>query len=325
MTPAWWTLLAASRSLRRAPGFACTAALLLGLGIGAVTAMFTVVDHVFLRPLPYPDAERLLRVSGSQSYPAVQDLQEIRSVEAWAAASIDYAHLTGAGDPLRIGQARVTDGFLTFFGAQPAKGRPLSSSDYQAADVVVLSYAAWQRIWGGSDDVVGRTITIDGAPVVVAGILAASFTPPEALLDGRTVDVWRPVDRADPDLGDRYSRSLVAAGRLASGATLEDARREASELAERRAREFPEIYIRRDGTVVELPIMSLHEATIGSAGERLLPAGVAVLLLLLVACVNVAHLFLARALGRSREMAVRRALGAASPAIAGQPSWKASW
>ena len=145
----------------------------------------------------------------------------IRSVEAWAAASIDNAHLTGAVDPLRIGQARVTDGFLTFFGAQPAAGRLLSSDDYQAADVVVLSYAAWQRIWGGSNDIVGRTIVIDGAPAIVVGVLSSSFVAPEALLDGRTADVWRPIDRAHPDFEDRYSRSLIVAGRLVSAVTLE--------------------------------------------------------------------------------------------------------
>jgi predicted permease len=294
------------------------AALLLGLGIGAVTAMFTVVDHVFLRPLPYPAADRLLRVNGSQSHPAEQDLQEIRSVEAWAAASIDYAHLTGAGDPVRIGQARVTDGFLVFFGAQAALGRLLSSEDYQAADAVVVSHGAWQRIWGGSGDVVGRTIAIDGAPVVVAGVLSSSFVAPEALLDGGTADVWRPIDRAHPDFADRYSRSLVVAGRLTSGATLEEARSEASDLARRRARAFPDVYVRGDGSLIELPIVSLHEATVGAARDRLRPLVAAVAMLMLVACVNVAHLFLARALGRSREMAIRRALGAGGRALAGQ-------
>jgi DNA-binding PadR family transcriptional regulator len=204
---------------------------------------------MFLRPLPYPDAERLLRVNGSQSYPAVQDLRGIRSVEAWAAASIDYAHLTGAGDPVRVGQARVTDGFLGIFGAQPALGRLLTSADYRAADVVVLSYGAWQRIWGGRRDVVGRTIAIDDAAVVVAGVLSSSYVPPEALLDGRKADVWRPVDRAHPDFEDRYSRSLVVAGRLASSATMDEVRREASALAERRAREFPDVYVRSDGSL----------------------------------------------------------------------------
>jgi predicted permease len=318
MDLAWRLFPGALRSLRRAPAFAAAAALLLGLGVGSVTAMFTVVDHVFLRPLPYPLAERLVRLNGSQSLPAVDDLDAIRSVEAWAAAAIDYAHLTGEGDPLRIGQARVTDGFFDLFGAQPSLGRLLTPEDARAADVVVLAHGAWDRIWGGDGDLIGRTITIDGAPVVVAGVLSPSFVPPEALLDGRVADVWRPVDRSHPDAGDRYSRSLVAAGRLAGGTTLDDASRDAAALAERRARSFPDVYVRGDGSLVELPVIGLHEATVGDARERLRPLVSAVGLLLLVACVNVSHLFLARGMARSREMAVRRALGARGGAIAAQ-------
>jgi hypothetical protein len=120
----------------------------LGLGVGAVTTIFTVVDHLFLRPLPYPHAERLVRVNGSQSYPALRDFRSMRSVEAWAAASIDDANLTGEGDPVRLRQARVTDGFFTFFGARAGLGRLLLPEDFAPADVVVLSDAAWERLWG---------------------------------------------------------------------------------------------------------------------------------------------------------------------------------
>ena len=306
------------RALRRTPAFAGGATLLLGLGIGAVTTMFTIVDHLFSRPLPYPDAERLVRVTGSQSHPALRDLRGFRSVEAWAAAAIDDAHLTGEGEPQRIGQARVTDGFFAFFGARASLGRLLSPEDFAGGDVVVLSHGAWERIWGGSPDVVGRSITIDGAPVLVAGVLDPAFAAPEALLDGGVADLWRPIDPSHPDLEDRAARSLVVAGRLARGATLDDARREASLQAERRARDFPDVYLRRDGSVVELPVLGLHEATVGGARARYGLLAGAVVVLLLVSCVNVAHLFLARGLARSREMAVRRALGAATRALAGQ-------
>jgi predicted permease len=291
--------------------------LLLGLGVGAVTTIFTVVDHLFLRPLPYPSADRLVLVSGSQSYPSLRDFQSMRSVEAWAAASIDDANLTGQGDPVRLRQARVTDGFFGFFGARPGVGRLLLPEDFAAADVVVLSDAAWDRLWGRDRGAVGRTMQIDGAPVLVVGVLARSFSPPEALQDGSVADVWRPIDRSNPDFEDRFSRSLVAAGRLAPGATMEDARQEAAQLAERRARDFPRAYVRSDGSIVELPVVSLQDATAGRAREglQLLLAGVA--LLLLVACANVAHLFMARGLNRSREMALRRALGAGTPALAG--------
>jgi predicted permease len=280
--------------------------------------MFTIVDHLFLRPLPYPAAERLIHVNGSQSYPAVRDFQSIGTVEAWAAAAVDDVHLTGSGDPLRIGQARVTDGFFDFFGAQASHGRLLTRDDFDAADVVVVSHGAWERIWGGRADLVGRTVTINGAAVQVVGVLSRSFTPPEALLDGAVADLWRPVDHSDPDFGDRASRSLVIAGRLAPGASLDDARREAADLAERRARDFPDAYVRRDGTTVELPVVSLMEATVGGARERFRPLVVAVALLLVIACINVAHLFTVRGLSRSREMSVRRALGAGAPALAAQ-------
>jgi predicted permease len=311
-------LRGAVRSLLRAPTFAWTTAGLLGLGIGAVTAMFTIVDHIFLRPLPYPVAERLVRVNGSQSHPALRDLRSIGAVEEWAAAAVDDVHLTGSGDPLRIGQARVTDGFFDFFGAQASLGRLLTRDDFVAADVAVVSHGAWERIWGGTADLVGRTVTINGSAVQVVGVLSRSFTPPEALLDGAVADLWRPIDRSDPDVGDRASRSLVVAGRLAPGASLDDARREAADLAERRARDFPDVYVRKDGTTVELPVVSLMEATVGGAKERFRPLVVAVALLLVIACINVAHLFTVRGLGRSREMSVRRALGAGAPALAAQ-------
>jgi predicted permease len=307
----------ALRGLLRSPAFTLSTVLLLGLGVGAVTTIFTIVDHLFLRPLPYPSADRLVLVSGSQSYPALRDFQSMRSVEAWAAASIDDANLTGEGDPVRLRQARITDGFFTFFGARPTVGRLHLPEDFAAADVVVLSEAAWERLWGRDRGAVGRTIRIDGAPVLVVGVLARSFSPPEALLDGSVADVWRPIDRSNPDFEDRFSRSLVAAGRLAPGATMEDARQDAAQLAERRARDFPRAYVRSDGSIVELPVVSLQDATAGRAREslQLLLAGVA--LLLLVACANVAHLFMARGLSRSREMALRRALGAGTPALAG--------
>jgi predicted permease len=307
------------RSLLRAPAFTWSAVLLLGLGVGAVTTVFTLMDHLFLRPLPYPNAERLVRVeNGSHSFPSLGDFEAISSVEAWAASSTSEVDLTGEGDPVQLVQARVTEGFFAFFGARPSAGRLLAPEDYVAGDAVVLTDVAWERVWGRDPEVLGRQVRIDGAPAVVVGVLEPSFSPPEIMLDGGSADLWRPVDRSHRYFDDRGWHTLAVAGRLRPGATLEDANREAAVVAERRARAFPDAYVRRDGSIASLPIVSLQEATVGRAREGLSLLFGAVTLLLLVACANVAHLFMARAVARGREMALRRALGAGTAALAGQ-------
>lgn len=307
------------RSLLRAPAFTWSTVLLLGLGVGAVTTVFTLMDHLFLRPLPYPHAERLVRVeNGSHSFPALRDFEAISSVEAWAASSTNEVDLTGEGDPVRLVQARVTEGFFAFFAARSSAGRLLAPEDYLAGDAVVLTDGAWERIWGRDPEVLGRQVRVDGAPVVVVGVLEPTFSPPEIMLDGGGADLWRPVDRSHRYFDDRGWHTLAVAGRLRPGATLDHARREAAVVAERRARAFPDAYVRRDGSIASLPIVSLQEATVGRAREGLWLLFGAVTLLLLVACANVAHLFMARALARGREMALRRALGAGTVALAGQ-------
>jgi putative ABC transport system permease protein len=303
------------RGLLRAPAFSASAALLIGLGVGSVTTIFTVVDQVLLRPLPYPDSDRLVLVRGSQSQPAVRDFESLDAIEAWAAASVENVDMTGAGEPIRLREARITDGFLPFFGARLALGSELP--DGASPDAVVLSDEAWSRIWARDPGVVGRTVRIDGSPVLVVGV-AHPFAQPEVLLEGLPVDLWRPFDRSSPEHEDRFERTLVVAGRLTPGATLDDARSQAADLARRRARDFPDNYVRRDGTIVELPLNGLVDATTGPARTSLGLLLGAVSLLLLVACVNVAHLFLARGLGRSREASLRRALGAGSASLAGQ-------
>jgi predicted permease len=308
-------LATALRAWRRAPAFYLGTALLMALGIGSVSATFAIFDHLFLRPLPYPQAERLVTVDGSQSYPAFVDFDQMRSVEAWSAVAVDDAHLTGVGEPLRISQARIAGAFFEILGAHAVLGRVLSSAE-RDTDVAVLSHGAWVRIWGANDGVPGRVVHLDGGPVVVVGVLSDSFVPPEALLDGAVPDVWRPIDASRPEAADRASRSLVAVGRLTAGATLDDLRSEASDLARRRASAFPEVYTRRDGSAVDLSVADLHEATVGNARERLRLLFAAVALLLLVSCLNVAHLFIARGMTQYRESAVRRALGAPALRIA---------
>jgi predicted permease len=306
-----------ARSLAHTPVFSLSVILLLGIGVGGVSAIFAVVDHVLLRPLPYPAADRLLVIeNGSHSIPAVRDMQAMRSIETWGAASTDNARLTDHGDPQRVRQAVVTDGFFPMFGARAAVGRLLQPSDSQVANTALLSYGIWTRVFGSDPDIVGRTIHIDDAPITVVGVLDPNFALPEAMV-GATVDLWRPLDPTAEYMTKRDYWMFNLAGRLGGGATIAQAQQEATRIANERAKAFPKRYT-ENGKVIELPVRTLRDATTGNVEHPLRLLLGAVSLLLLVACANVTHLFLARGVGRSREMAVRRALGARTRSLAAQ-------
>jgi predicted permease len=304
----------ALRTLRKSPSFTITSVLLVALGVGAVTTIFTIVDHVLLRPLPYPDAERLVFVDqGSHSGPLFRDFHEMRTVDLWAASMDGEVNLVGQGDPVRLRQESVSEEFFNLFGARALHGRLLIASDFQAADVVVLDAGAWKRIWGADPGVVGRTLEIDGERVTVVGVVGDSFVPPDAVMRG-AVDFWRPIQWSSEMMQNRDFNLFQVTGRLVPGATVAEAQKEMDALRARLAVGYAD-YLADDGSVTSLPVASLAEQTV-----RFVRSGLAVLLgavglLLLIACANVAHLFLARGLGRSREMAVRRAMGAASPTL----------
>jgi predicted permease len=306
-----------ARGLARTPTFSLSVILLLGVGVGSVSAIFAVVDHVLLRPLPYPDPDRIVVIeNGSHSIPAVRDMQAMRSIEAWGAASTGNAHLTDHGDPQRVRQAVVTDGFFPMFGARAVIGRLLQPADSQAANTAVLSHGIWVRVFGGDPKVVGSTIRIDDMPLTVVGVLDPHFALPEALV-GPTVDLWRPLDPAAEYMTSRDYWMFSVAGRLGAAATIAQARQEATRIANERAKLFPRSYT-DNGRVSELPVRTLREATTGRVERPLRLLLGAVSLLLLVACANVTHLVLARGVGRSREMALRRALGARTRSLVAQ-------
>ncbi|HEX3928578.1 MAG TPA: ADOP family duplicated permease [Gemmatimonadales bacterium] len=306
-----------ARGLARTPAFSLSVILLLGVGVGSVSAIFAIVDHVLLRPLPYPAADRLVVVeNGSHSVPALRDMQAMHSIEAWGAAATDNTRLTGQGEPLRIRQAVVTDGFFPMFGAHATIGRLLQPADSQLANTAVLSWGLWRRVFGGDSTIVGRTIRLDGAPIMIVGVLDRNFVMPEAVA-GATVDIWRPLDPAAEYMTSRNVWMFEVAGRLRASATIARAQQEASLVASQRARAFPDQYT-DDGKVKELPVRSLRDATTGDVQQPLRVLLGAVSLLLLVACANVTHLVLARGVGRTREMAVRRALGARTRSLAAQ-------
>jgi predicted permease len=302
----------ALRTLRKSPAFSITTVLLVGLGVGAVTTIFTLVDHVLLRPLSYPDSERLVLIqNGSHSGVAFEEFRQMRSVDLWAAAHSDQANLVGQGEPIRIEQASVSEDFFRMFGGRPALGRVLLEDDFEAASNVVLSHGTWVRIFGADPDVVGRTIRVDQDAVTIVGVLSADFVPPEGMVDRTsTPDMWRPIDWSRDGFANVDMHILKVVGRVAQGVTLADVTAEMEQTTQRLARRFPQDLVDRDGNPFPTPPANLQEVTTRRvrAGLGLLLGAVA--LLLVVACLNVAHLFLARGLGRVREMAVRRALGA---------------
>jgi predicted permease len=307
----------AIRTLRKAPAFSVTSVALVAVGVGAVTTIFTLVDHVLLRPLPYPSPDRLMVLQrGAFQGPFFRELEGLRTVDEWGAAWNEEVNLVGEGEPLRLRQSRVSDRFFHLFGARTVRGRLFVPEDVATANAVIISAGAWQRIWGADPSVVGRTIRLDGVAVTVIGVMEPSFTPPEALV-GQTVDVWRPMDWSVPELNRHTATVLQVAGRLAGGSNLSAMQAELDQLLTRMA-DVHENYRERDGGHRVIPAVPLAEHTVRNVRTGLGLLLGAVGLLLLVACANVANLFLARGLGRMREMAVRRALGAGNATLTGQ-------
>ena len=317
----WQDLRYALRTLSKKPAFAVSATLILAVGIGSTTTIFSVVDAVVLRSLPYPEPDRLvLFTEGAHSFPDYNEW-EVR-LDAFSAITgvwDERVDVVGDGPPEQVEAARVSADFFGIFGATPYLGRFFAREEYFGEPTVaLLGYGFWQRRWGGDPDLVGRTVTIDGRPVVVAGIIGPEFQPPEVIA-GRRVDVWLPLDVANPAYeGNMGFHVMSVAGRLAPGATMAVAQQQIDAFTADRAEEFPNRYVRRDGALRVVPLMPLRGATVQAVSSTLYLLLGAVGLMLLIACANVANLFLARGTERGREIALRGALGASRGRIAGQ-------
>ena len=304
----------ATRSLRRTPGFTITAILVAALGIGATTATFSIADHVLLRPLPFAEPDRLVKLwetKVSQGYgrlepspPNYRDWKQAgKSFTAIEAYTADGASIVGVGEPERLAGARTTGGVFQLLGVQAAMGRIIVESDVAAEtqNPLVISDSLWRNRFAADASIIGRTVSLDDATYVIVGVM-----PPGFYFPARGTDFWRPMRyvpaNGDDDRGNHYLQVLA---RLRDGVSLHDARSEMTVIAAQLERQYP-----KDQTETSATVNAWRDEVQQQPRMLLMALVGASICVLLIACTNLANLLMSRALARRPELALRAAVGA---------------